>query len=199
MKAKSVVASLLVLLSLFAVNRSMAYVVDFEGLSDLESVTNQYGGLGVIFSNALVLTAGISLNEFEFPPHSGTNVVSDDAGPMTLSFSVPVLSAGSYFTYSTSLTLSFFDTLDNPVGSASSQYASNPALSGDPGSTPNEFLSFVSVSGIATLVITGDPLGGSFTMDDLTVTTATPVPEPATLFVLGCGLLGIAGYKLRRR
>ena len=39
--------------------------LDFESLSDLESVTNQFSG--VTFANAVALTAGISLNEFDFP------------------------------------------------------------------------------------------------------------------------------------
>src|SRR5207244_4503963 len=49
-------------------------VIDFEGLQDGTILSNQYSG--VTFSNAIILTAGISLNEFEFPPLSGTNVAS---------------------------------------------------------------------------------------------------------------------------
>src|ERR1700687_5340814 len=38
-------------------------VINFEGLSDRTAVTTQYAGL--TFSNAIILTSGISLNEFE--------------------------------------------------------------------------------------------------------------------------------------
>jgi hypothetical protein len=38
--------------------------IDFEGLTDSTAVTTQYSGL--IFINATILTAGVSLNEFEF-------------------------------------------------------------------------------------------------------------------------------------
>ena len=69
------------LLSLIVV-RAGAAVIDFEILASLESVTSQFAGL--TFSNSTTLTAGISLNEFDFPPHSGDNVVSDDGGPITI-------------------------------------------------------------------------------------------------------------------
>jgi hypothetical protein len=44
-------------------------VLNFEGLPDGTVVTTQFAGM--VFSNATVATGGISLNEFEFPPHSG--------------------------------------------------------------------------------------------------------------------------------
>jgi hypothetical protein len=46
--------------------------LDFEGFPDSTILSTQYSGL--TFTNAIILTAGISLNEFEFPPHSGVNV-----------------------------------------------------------------------------------------------------------------------------
>ena len=50
---------------------SYGATLDFESLSDGDAVTNQFIGEGVTFSNASILTAGVSLNEFEFPPKSG--------------------------------------------------------------------------------------------------------------------------------
>lgn len=134
------------------------------------------------------------MNEFEFPPYSAVNVVFDDGGPMTINFTTPVLNVGGYFTYAVPLTLSFYDALNNLKGTANSAFSSNMALSGDPGSSPNEFLSFAWAPGISKAVITGDPGGTSFVMDDL---TATPVPEPGTLLLLGSGVLGVVGYGLR--
>src|ERR1035437_10469801 len=92
--------------------------IDFEGLPDSTILTNQYPG--VTFSNAVILTAGISLDEFEFPPHSGTNVASDNGGPMTIMFGSPVTSLSGYFTYAEPLSLAGFDILSNPVGTATS-------------------------------------------------------------------------------
>jgi hypothetical protein len=42
-----------------------ATLINFEGFSDSTAITNQYSGL--VFSDAIILTAGFSLNEFEFP------------------------------------------------------------------------------------------------------------------------------------
>ena len=46
-----------------------ATTIDFEGLADSDTVTTRFPGL--TFTNATVLTAEISLNEFEFPPQLG--------------------------------------------------------------------------------------------------------------------------------
>ena len=82
-------------------------VIDFEGLQDGTILSNQYSG--VTFSNAIILTAGISLNEFEFPPLSGTNVASDNGGAMSIDFSASVLGFGGHFTYSEALALQAFN------------------------------------------------------------------------------------------
>jgi hypothetical protein len=169
--------------------KAYADVIDFEGLEDSISVTNQYSGFGVVFSNTTVIKAGLSLNESEFPPYSGTNVAFDDGGFMTLMFSVPMANFSAYFNYVVPLTLSFYDVLNNLEGTVNSAFASNLLLSGDLGSSPNEPLSFAWASGISSVVIAGAQGGSSFTMDDLTL---TPVPEPATLILLGCGIIGIA-------
>lgn len=105
-------------------------VLDFEGFTDSTAVTNQYAGL--VFTNATVLTAGISLNEFEFPPHSGSNVVFDDGGPMSISFTSPVAGFSGYFTYTVPITITASDASNNLLGSVTSLFSSNLALSGDP-------------------------------------------------------------------
>jgi hypothetical protein len=192
----------LVLFILLGVREARAGTIYFDVWPDSTPLTNQYISYGVIFSNATVITAGKSLNEYEFPPYSGSNVVFDDGGPMTVSFYSPGASYfGAYFTYTVPLTLSFYDSLDNLEGTISSAFSSNMALSGDPGSSPNEFMTFSWASGISEAVITGDPSGTSFVMDDLTAnaaTAATAVPEPSTLLLLGSGLLAIARYRYSR-
>lgn len=184
------------LCTLFASPLAQATVINFEDRLDGDTVTNQYAG--VTFQNALALTTGLSLNELEFPPVSGVNVVVDDGGAILLNFLTPVVSVGGYFTYSTPLNFLAFDTFGIQVATITSAFSTNLGLSGDAGSTPNEFLELTSVSGIASVRISGDPAGGSFTLDDLTFRQAVvnPVSEPASiaLVALGLGALG-----LRRR
>src|SRR3954469_10391595 len=86
----------------------LATTINFDSLSDSEAVTNQFAG--VTFSNAIALTAGISLNEFDFPPRSGNNVVSDDGGAMSITFASPLSNFGGYFTYDHMLTIEAFNT-----------------------------------------------------------------------------------------
>lgn len=176
---------------------SSTITVGFEGFADGTVITTQYSGL--IFSNATIATAGISLNEFEFPPHSGMNVVFDDGGPITIDFATPVLSFGGYFTYSVPLTVDAFNVTSSVVASATSAFSNNEALSGDPGSSPNEFLQVSFASGISDVTITGSLTGGSFVLDDATITTSvSTVPESSTLIlaVIGAAMLMLFGMRM---
>jgi hypothetical protein len=176
------------------IGAARASVIDFEGLGDLAPVTTQFPE--VTFTNATVLTAGISLNEFEFPPHSGLKVVVDDGGPIGIVFDELQASVGGFVNYSVPVTLHAFDPADTLVGTATSAFASNLALSGDPGSAPNELLGVTFDGGIKRVTIEGAAGGFSFTVDDLTFGR---VPEPATL-LLTAGAIGAAfGWGYRRR
>lgn len=180
--AKAVLTFLLLTLFLRGPS-AFATVIDFEGFADSTPLTTQIPGL--TFANATVITAQITLNEFEFPPHSGTNVAFDDGGMLSFSFSTPQVRVGAFFTYGTALTFEAFDATDTLLGTARSAFSNNEAVSGDPGSSPNEFLS-LTFAGISRVRITGDPAGTSFTIDDLTVA------EPSTLSLI-LALTAVAG------
>jgi hypothetical protein len=168
----------------FATRLRAGATLTFEGFPDSAILTSQYPG--ATFTNAIVLTAGISLNEFEFPPHSGTNVVSDNGGPITISFATPINSVSAYFTYAEPLTLQAFGSTDALLAQTASLYSNNEAISGVAGSSANELDALTSLSGIARVTITGDPLGGSFVMDDLSYATnaTSTVPEPSGLPII---------------
>lgn len=185
------------LISWFAVAApSAAAPVGFEGLADGEVVSAQLPGL--TFTNATVLTAGVSLNEFEFPPRSGTNVVFDDGGGMLIAFAAPQSEVSAFFTYATPLKLSAFDAAGQLLGTVSSLFASNLALSGGSGSAPNELLAVHDLGPISRILIVGDLFGGSFVLDDLSFSAAA-VPAPATPYLLCAALLGLAGARASRR
>lgn len=186
------------LCALLGLPLAQATVIDFEGLIDGDSVTTQYAD--ATFQNVLVFAEGGNLNELEFPPKSGLNVVSDDGGPIIISFINPMTSVSGFFTYTTGLSFLAFDSIGTQIAAASSAFSSNLALSGDLGSTPNELLQVTSSSGIYSVSISGDLAGGSFTLDDLTFRQASlnPVSEPATFALLSIGL-GAIGLRRRRR
>jgi hypothetical protein len=181
-----------ILLALVAIqSRAWAapITIDFDNLQEFDAVTNQFAGL--TFANATVLAAGSSLNDLEFPPHSGANVILDDAGPISIAFAAPIFSLSGFFTYLSPLTITAFDGTDNLLGSVTSTFLTNLALSGNPGSTSNELLALAFQTGISRVSIAADPSGGSFVLDDLTFDHApapSSVPEPGTLSLMGLGV-----------
>jgi hypothetical protein len=174
--------------------------LSFDQFTDGDILTNQIPG--VSFSNAIVLSAGFSLDELEFPPRSNPNVISDNGGPLSIMFATPVSSFSGYFTYLSPLTLQGFDAGNGLIVSTTSSFGSNLALSGDPGSSPNEFLQLNSATPIADVLITGDPNGGSFVVDDISFQPAvTATPEPGSLVLLVSVIAVLLGTTagLRRR
>jgi hypothetical protein len=167
--------------------------VDFEEFFDGDPITTELPGL--TFADTVILTTGISLNEFEAPPRSGFNVASDAGGPILVKFDVPVPAVWAFFTYFVPVKMEVFDSADVLLGTATSAFEINAALSGDPGSKPNEKLFVTSDMGIASVRITGSEFGGSFAMDDFTYgDPPSDVPEPGT-FLAGA----IAALSLLRK
>jgi hypothetical protein len=169
---------------------------DFENLNDGDAVGGMLGS-DVTFTNGVVLAASISLNELDFPPHSGTNVVADGGGPLRLDFSAPISSFAAYFTYTAPLTFQFFDGSSNLLGTLGSLFGDNTFSSG--GAT-NEFFNGVFL-GTSFLTITGNEFGGSFIMDDLSfdIADVAPVPEPGSLMLLGSGIAAAIAYSKTKK
>ncbi len=194
-------------------SQAQASVITFEGLSDLDIVTNQYAGQNAVFTNATAAVAppGGTLNEIDFPPTSGTTVVTneidtdsdlipDDLGSIEIKFaSFPVDSVSGYFTYADylftgdPLTVNAFGPLDsiNPISTLTLiENLGSPTL-----------LSFSGIGPIASIFAFGG-VGSYFTLDDLNVGDAvasgTVVPEPSTFALMALGLVGLISRSRRK-
>src|ERR1044071_12645 len=150
-----------------AVGHAGVLTFDFESFAPDDLVTTQIPGLSIL--NGIIFTAGVNYNDAELPPHSGFNVLSDNGGPITINFTTPVLSFRAFFTYVQAVTLTGFNLGLSPVSTATAAFGSKLAISGDPGSSPNELLEVTNAAGLSRVVIEGNPAGGSFVLDDASI------------------------------
>lgn len=174
--------------------------VDFELFADLDVLTTQIAGAS--FTNAVVLSSGAtggSLNELDFPPRSGDNVIFDSGASISISFTTPLQAFSAYLTYVAPVTLSAFDAAGNSLGSVSTLFGSN-YVSG--GGTPNELIALSEIGLISRIELLGAGTGGSFVLDDLTFdtddTVNARVPEPGTLLLFGVGLAAASRARFLR-
>lgn len=159
------------------------------------NMTNQYAG--VTFSGARVLNSPGQLNDINFVPYTGPNVIANDAddgsnGLITLKFDAPVTFVGAFVTSFKPVTFSAFD---GATLLGTTQLAVPNYLNGGSGS-PNAFLS-LSFAEITSVQFNDNFDFGSFTLDNVTLDGGAfsgigAVPEPATwaLFILGFGAMG---------
>ena len=164
--------------------------LNFDGLPDSSAVGNTYSASGVHFNNAIALTAGVSLNEISFPPHSGTGVITDNGSPILITFDSLASSISAYFAYNSLLTFTAFDGNGGLLGTQNSPF--NAFLGG------NQLIS-LGFSGVSSLQISAQA-SGTYILDDLSFQpgSATGVPDPgstlpllalASLVILSCALV----------
>lgn len=185
--------ALLLCLALLSPPAPAADAVDFEQFDDDTPLSNQIAGLQ--FQNAVVLKAQFSLNEIDFPPHSGTNAAVNEGGNLGIALLAPAQALAGFVTYAQPLTI-LAKLRDGTVLTWTSPHSSNlGGGDGAPGAAPNEQFTFSSTIGIVALsfeelVAADDRLA----LDDLSIATAVPEPAGAWPFVLG-----LAGLAWRRR
>jgi len=170
---------------------AQAIMLDFEDLPDLTSVDDFYASLGIHFENAISLTAGFSLNEFDYPPSSGIVALGDDWAPILLTFDNPAENIFAHFTYASQLTFTAWNDAGDIIGTYINPNSDNLGSS--------ELIS-LNFSGVSKLQIAGE-WNGSYIMDDLNyeLNQHAPVPEPAIMFLFGSGLIGVAGLDFGRK
>ena len=174
--------------------RAQAAPITFEGLTEGDVLDGtQFPGL--TFSGGTVLTlesAGGSLNEYDFPPRSGSNVVGNEAS-LTISFQSQIQSFSAFFNYTSALSIEAFDAFGNPLGAVSSLFDNNGPFGG--AYNPSELITLSVLAGISSITMSTADAGGVFTIDDLDFTAApltAPVPEPGTLLLVLTGIGAIA-------
>ncbi len=178
-------------LSAAVASPASAALIDFDSLALDEFVTNQFSAEGIVFNNAVTLVAGISLNEIDFPPSSGTNVVSGlDLGPIEAAFPLGTSHVSLQMTTAMPARVQFFDSLDALL----TEILVAPNLGA------HTLVSFDSLSPIARVTVGDDWMGSAFflTVDDVEF-AASAVPEPATVTLMALGLLPLAAAVIRRR
>ena len=184
-------------LFVFSAFASADQTLTFEGFADGTVLTTQYPGIN--FQGATILQENGSVtfyNYQQFPPHSGIDVVYNPSGPMQLVFSTPISYFEGYVTYNAGMTIQGFNASNVLVDTATGAWSANYIGSGQ---NPNELLE-IQGANITTVVLTGGG-GNNFTLDDVTFSGSidvNAVPEPATMLLLGSGLIGLAGYGRRK-
>lgn len=183
-------------------------VLDFEGIPALHHYYNGiYGGgnvnlggyyPGVSFgADATILDNGLYPgihNSAGFPPHSGTGVLFSYTDPLIrVDFSSPVNHVEVWYTSYSTFYFEAYNSLDALVGGIAS------AANTDGFSGLNYYLSITSAFFDIAYVKMHDT-GNFYTIDDFGYNTA--IPEPATMLLLGSGLLGMGGigaFRFRRK
>lgn len=165
---------------------------DFENLPDGSTAV-----LGLDIVGGTIAVAGLTLNEFEVPPHSGQGVLFASDLSLEITFSQAVQAVSGFLTYAVPVEIVAMDINGAVLSTLHSQFQSNLALSGDAMSKPNEVFQFTGVGAIAQIAITaGGPQ--SFALDDLTIVVSSPIPEPSSFVLAILGLAGIGAVAWRR-
>jgi PEP-CTERM motif len=178
--------------------RAEALFIDFEAQGNTEVLTNQFLSDGLVFGNAVVLEAGSTLNEFDFPPSSGVHAITGlSNGALVLNLVDPV--AHPYDSVSFHLT-TYGDALVK-IFDATNTLLSAVTVGSNTGS--GSAFSYVSAAVLGRVEISDSSGTSAFlqTLDDLALSgpSPVPVPEPGTLGLLGAGLLVAALSRRRRR
>jgi hypothetical protein len=168
---------------LFAPCKASATTLTFEDLPDLTDVNDFYAAQGIHFANAISLTAGFSLNEFDYPPSSGVVVVGDSGGPLRLVFDAPANNVFAHFTHGSALTFTAYSDKSflSPIGTFS------PVGNSNLGASTLINVPFANFESLQMSVA----IQGTLTIDDLNFRLSpngASVPEPSTLLLLSSGV-----------
>lgn len=164
-----------------------ATVITFDEFGNLGNgtvVTNQWAAFGVTFGN-MVWTAGPGPVGF-----SGGWLATGSPGAVTISFSAPVTGAAFMVQDFTNVFL-FEAFLGGSGGTLVESFMPGPVSGGSFIGFQNSYFDTIQIR-----LISQESATFAIATDNLQI---QPVPEPATLILLGTGLAGIGGLVRRKR
>jgi hypothetical protein len=186
---RSVLGTLALLFSLGAAQSALATVtvLTFDEFTDGTVLTNQYASLGVTVSGAAILNANLN----GIVPVSKPNVAYADSGLMSFSpnsaITGDIFIVSAYVSGPADVGLFAYDIGNNLLGQAIL-----------PINAPINTLLSVTSSGNSIARLDIHDGGGTFVVDNVTFSTRSTVPEPASLWLMGVGLLGLLVATRRR-
>lgn len=170
--------------------------IDFEGRSEGEIISNQYSGMGILFSQVDGGTPQIDNSPFLFGygAKSGTGVLTGSRNggapyPTVAGLVITLVNAGS--------SLEFWLGDDATLGTYTIQaFDSSAALIQSFTVTVNSFVGFTGLSDLKSVTVDSSDVGDAFAIDDVRFGSSA-VPEPLSLGLVGLGL-AFLGWGRRR-